>query len=351
MTWQASKVFSTDCQSYEFASPAHPSQRAKAQEGDFGGTPVTAKDIEPVAVAMQSSQGFRPETVGLILETISGWEVTSDRPFGSCTREELAAAALRNSVDDVEIAEILAAIDALILRGQDLEGEPLQHWEQERRPARLMTKPIVQIPDGTLRLLPWQSHGTWRVFQAYLGEGRSIWQAAGVPKALQDELAAFVHRRNLDLERDVAAELRKLTPHVKENIKKPKVLGLTSAEWANVGEIDAIAVDEATKTVWVAEAKDLFSPFSPSTVRRSYEKYFNSEDGYVKKLLKKTEMVRNNRIAVTASLGVDSSPEDWHVEPVMVTRRTEPAGFARSSPVPFCALGTLVQFILAKRSV
>lgn len=327
----------------------HAYKRAKAQGGEVVGTPLLPTDLEPVALAMQSALGFRPETVGLVLQTISAWEVTPERPFGVCTVEELIQVAHSNRVREDSAEEVRNAVTALILARTDLEGEPLEHWEQERRRARLMTKPIVEMPDGKLRVLPWQSYVTWRVFQGYLSEGRFVWPAAALSAGLQNALAAFIRERNRDLERDTGAEFRKLTPHVRENVKKPKVLGLTSGEWVNAGEIDALAVDEATKTVWVAETKDLFSPFSPSTMRRSYQKYFNSKNGYAGRLLKKTEMIRSNRIAVTASFGVDSSSGHWQVRPIMVTRRVEPAGFARSSPVSFCTLSTLEQFIRAAR--
>jgi hypothetical protein len=306
---------------------------------------VTPEDLEPVAVAMFEGEGFRPEGIGLVLLTISAWDVAPIKAIGTCSVDELVEAAYESGVREVSKEEIRSAIDALTLRASDLSGEVLQHWEQERRTARLMTKPIVEAPDGRLRILPWQSNATWRVFQGYLMEGRCMWPAAGLSARLQKALEAFRERRTRDLERLVAREFRNVTPLVAPNVKKPKVLGLTTAEWDNVGEIDCVAVDATTKIVWVAEAKDLFIPFSPSTTRRSYQKYFEGDKAYVPKLLKKAAMIERNLAKVLLSFKCDCPPEEWRVRPVMVTRRVEPAGFARTAMVPFCHVDGLLALI------
>jgi hypothetical protein len=306
---------------------------------------VTIKDLEPVAISMHEGEGFRPETVGLVLETISAWNVDPARAFATCSVDELIDACYHNRGREVERDEIRAAVAALSLNRADLDDEVLQHWEQERRKARLMTKPIVVGPDGRLRLLPWQANATWRVFQGYLAEGRCMWPAGGLSERFQKSLETFRDQRNRELERLVARKFKQVTPLVRANVKKAKVLGLTVDEWGNVGEIDCLAVDAPRRVVWVAEAKDLFMPFSPATMRRSYEKYFEPEKGYVTKLLKKTAMIERHLSKVLRAFECDALDGEWRVLPVMVTRRVEPSGFARVSAVPFCHVDQVVDFV------
>ena len=128
--------------------------------------------------------GFRPETIGMALATISAWKTDVTDPSPSSTIDQLVV----RCVDDhpgLSPVAALAAVKALILSRQGLASNPLEHWEQERRSVRLMTRPIVQLADGSLRLLPWQSDATWRVFLGYVAEGRCMWPVATLPTAVQ----------------------------------------------------------------------------------------------------------------------------------------------------------------------
>ena len=307
-------------------------------------SPIPQADLDAVASAMKAGQGYRPETVGLVLNTIAAWQVKSPDFIGRTTRNALIAACYEVKVGDLEEHEILAALDALTLCQTDLVAEPPQHWEQERRQVRLMTRPIIKAADETFRVLPWQSHATWKTFQAYLGEGRCMWPLASMSPHFQQALQVFREKRNRALEDDVAEQFRQVTQHVRVRIKKAKVLGLTRKIWGN-NEIDVIALEVARRILWVVEAKDLFVPFAPATLRRSYEKYFEPGKGYVEKLLTKATIVSRNRKEILRALGVEEDGTAWRVVPIMVTRRVEPGGFARAAPVRFCAIGDLVESV------
>ena len=307
-------------------------------------SPIPQADLDVVASAMKAGQGYRPETVGLVLNTIAAWQVTCPDLIGRTTRNTLITACNEVKIAGLDEREILAALDALTLCQTDLAAEPPQHWEQERRQVRLVTRPIVKAADETLRVLPWQSHATWKIFQAYLGEGRCMWPLVSMSPQFQQALQVFRQKRNRALEDDVAEQFRQVTQHVRVRVKKAKALGLTLKIWGN-NEIDVIALEMTRRILWVAEAKDLFIPFAPATLRRSYEKYFEPGKGYVEKLLAKAAIVGRNKKEILRALGVEEDCTAWRVVPIMVTRHVEPGGFARTAPVHFCAVGDLVESV------
>lgn len=317
-------------------------QRARSDEKTDTLSEVKTEALEPVSEAMLSGEGFRLETVGLVLETIGAWELTPGVAVVATTTEELSRICLESRARPTTPEEVGAAIRALTLDRERLTGaEQLEHWEQERRTFRLMTRPIVRAEDGSLRLLPWQSRMTWHLFQGYLAEGRCIWPNAGLSETLREALEQFRAERNRELERSVAEQFRHVTPLLKTNVKKPRVLGLTEL----YGEVDLVAVDQGRRIIWVVEAKDLFIPFSASALRSSYQKFFEKPN-YVGKLVKKVASIEAKPTAVAVALGAADPDGPRRVRPLMATRRIEPASFVReASPVPFCPVSELVDFV------
>jgi len=318
-------------------------KRAQARRKRQVGKKLAESDLKDVAAAMEREMGFRPETVGMVLATISAWKTDVANPSPSSTIDELVSKCV-NDHHDLSPGAAQTAVNALILNQKGLASSPIEHWEQERRSVRLMTRPIVQLADGSIRLLPWQSDASWRVFLGYLSEGRCMWPVATLPPSVQAALIAFREKRNRELEVETERQFLLLTPLVRRNVKKAKVLGLDPAKFH--GEIDAIAVDEQRGIIWVADAKDVFVTFSPATLRGSYQK-FHEDPNYVDKVRKKAESVRTDPVAVARALGAKVPDRTWDVRPLMVTRNVEPAAFATAGSIEFCTISELVAFASA----
>ena len=71
--------------------------------------------------------------------------------------------------------EALAAVEALILRGTALAAEGIQPWKGRARDHRLLTRPLVDLGDGTIMLLPWNTDLSGMVLFQYLREGLLPW--------------------------------------------------------------------------------------------------------------------------------------------------------------------------------
>ena len=237
--------------------------------------------------------------------------------------------------------EAETALDYLTLRSEKMAGQ-IEHWERERRPIRLMTRPFVRRSPNSLCVLPWQCEVSRGVLSGYLSQGRLIWLEGDPPPALKSALDDLREFRNKNLELESEAISLRITPFVKRNIKRAKSIGLNDQAWA--GEIDCIAIDDTRNIMVVIETKDVFLTFSPTTIARSIQR-FNGPDRYVDKLLKKVAAVSTDPIAVATALGVANPPRNWNVKPLMVTRHVEAAAFVRGQRVPFCTISELEQVL------
>jgi hypothetical protein len=179
-------------------------------------------------------------------------------------------------------------------------------------------------------------------YARYLFDGRLPWPPENMSDSLRLELGALRQQRNQRLEEQVEQLLRRANLKTRRRVKKAKVIGLGEGHLP-CGEIDVLAVDEVAHVVWVIEAKDPGEHFSPMQLHRSIQQ-FHGDGGYVGKLLKEADVVRQGLPAVLKTLECNPSGE-WRVEPVMVTRRQEVAAYAGVSKARFATVSTIVDTI------
>jgi hypothetical protein len=285
--------------------------------------------------AVQEAYGFSVETLFSVLLALSEYRVTEEQPVARVplrvVQDYLVGRLLAAKND-----EISAALDVLILDAGRLRQETKAHWEVERRLYRLMTHPIVVLPDSDeLVIMPWVIGNTAGVFWRYLADGRLPWPRTQLPEKVNDALKAYRSQRTAALEDDIIATAKKLSLKARKNVKKPKSIGLSRLS----GEIDALVLDEQHGVLWVVEAKDLEEAFSAPQIASRTRKFFKN-GGHIDKLCKKTEEVRLNPVAVAAALGA-SRVEQLDVRCLMVTRRPILAAFSHDTRVPFTTIDEL----------
>jgi len=280
--------------------------------------------------ALLSTLKFGMDDLLDTLDAVTGWEVTDHQPIAATSLEEIVAAAV--SVRDGDPSRMRAAAEFLLLTNEALGAEDLEHWELDRRAVRLATRPLVALNDRVITA-PWTAAASRKVLTNHLSDGRLPWPFASLPNAVRSALESYRSQRNIALERKVLEVLERLGHLTLGNIKKPKVLGLTSLP----GEIDALCVDEGRRRIWVLEVKDPVMALSPHQVRNNVES-FHERGAYVDKLLKKVEAIGANAPRVAKSLGAATPEGGWDVQGLMVTRRVEPAAYHRNPRVPFCTV-------------
>ncbi|WP_173160522.1 hypothetical protein [Phytohabitans suffuscus] len=317
----------------------HDADEAADQHNADGQTRSLA-DIDPTLAgiddAMRTDLGC---TVHAILATcvlLTQWPVTDDRPIATVSTQDLVQQIAGEF--DIDTSEAAAAVEALSLRGANLAAEGVQPWKGRARDHRLMTRPVIQLGDGTVMLLPWNADMTGEVLTQYVFDGLLPWaprRLEGLPH-VRRALDQVRLRRTRVLEDETHRRLQTLGLRVQSRVKPhdAHVLGLGSLP----GEIDHVAAHPNDDILWVIDDKDLAEVYTPAEIARSVAN-FHGPRGEINKLLGKVAAVAADVPAVMAALRMDTRPRT--VKGLFVTRTPAAAAFVAPSAVPFVVLENL----------
>lgn len=285
--------------------------------------------------ALKGAFGTGTNGITAILGTAINWSGYDDSVKVAQAEEVIA---LAQSWSGLDITEVTAAFELLVIDGKLLRSEPFRFWEQQRRKQRLATQPLMRLTSGQILIMPRMIQHTQSIFAAYLLDGLLPWSPARVPAVVRDAFIRYRQTVNKQLQREAVAAIIKLGLSYKEKVEPSHVapLGIALS-----GEVDLLVADSERHRLWVCEVKDQSPGSSPSTIAIRIEKFL-APDGYVDRLTAKVREIRSSVGAALAFIGltVDSSP-NWEIVPLMITRRVEPAAFARSMPLKFTTIDQL----------
>ena len=303
-------------------------------------------DLLEVDQELKASLGFGLDAPRDVLSMALGWEVSSSTYIAHVSADAF--------LDRLTPQSILAsrdeharALEWLTLRRSDLLDEAhdsgIEHWELERRAARVTTRPFVEGANG-IYVLPWTAQFTARIFRNYLTEGRLPWPDRVLPDNVSRALDRYRQKVGRAFEDECVKVLSDPRLIVRRSIKPSKAhrYGIDKL----YGEIDVLCIDPQTSRIWIIEAKDLATPFSTRTLRHHIDK-FTTDGGFVDKLLQKVDDVRRNSADVATHLGADSAARPWTVIGLMVTVNPEPAAFVQDLGVPICTIAQLADVVLS----
>jgi hypothetical protein len=290
---------------------------------------------------MRGECGHGWDAINAVLGTALSWTQGGDGVV-VLGRAELRDAA--QTWSSVSVRELEAALERLTLDADVIAGEGVRFWEQDRRPQRLLTNPLV-ASGGDLIVMPRQIEATQAVYARYLSEGRLPWPHSEIPPRVRDAFNSYRQLVNHDLER-VAAEIaaEQQLPH-KANIdeKEAAKFGLHLP-----GEVDLLIADSARSRLWVCEVKDLMARFSPGTLTSSITKFLDRED-HIAKLLARVKAVGESPKATARLLEAPGGSKPWRVLPLMITRNVEIAAFLENVPVTFTVVADLASTLRSAR--
>lgn len=296
--------------------------------------------LAPIDEVMRSQLGFGVDAAVGILNVATQWEVTAATPAARVPRGAVIAQCVEAAIG-ATTAEYEAALDWMTLRGDDLAQEPIPHWETERRAKRLTTSPFV-ADEEHVWVLPWSAGSALQIFANYLSDGRLPWPNRALPKPLVQALDQYRQTQNRRLEQDCVTALQEADFIVRGSVKpeKRRHYGIENLR----GEIDALCIDERRSRIWVIEAKDPYTPFSPYQIRR-FVNDFIAPKKYVDKLLGKVSDISSNATSIAEALKIPDPSRSWEVVGLMLTRHPEPAAFVAEPQVPFCTIDNLVAVV------
>ena len=301
-------------------------------------------DLVEVEQELKSTLGFGLDALRGVLSMACEWEVSSSIHIAHVSAEAfldrltpLSALASRD--------EHARALEWLTLRRtgllDDARESRIEHWELERRAARVTTRPFIEGANG-IYVLPWTAQLTARILRRYLTEGRLPWPDRVLPDNVSRALDRYRQKIGKAFEDECVRVLSGLGLVVRRGIKPPKAHRHGIDEL--YGEIDVLCVDPQTSRIWVIEAKDLATPFSSRSLRHHIDR-FTAEGAFIDKLKRKVNDVRRNAVDVAAHLGADSPKRPWTVIGLIVTVNVEPAAYVQDVGVPICTIAQLADVV------
>lgn len=278
---------------------------------------------------LTADRGAGMNGVTAVLGVAADWE-TSDDGIAVVAVADLITAAV--SWSGLPEDQIRAALDTLTLTADLLPAmRNREYLDVERREYRLPLRPLPVV-DQHVWILPWAVHTTQHLHAVYLDSGRLPYPAAAVSERTTN--AVIEHRKaaNLELEHEVRAILSALRlPHrFQFSQGELKKAGIPNP----VGEIDLLIADAGSQRLWLCEIKDPIAAFSPATMRAHVGRFVRARNGYLVKLLKKADQIRQHPHEAAAACGVLENV-DWRVIPLMITRLVEPTAYTDNPQVAF----------------
>ncbi len=297
-------------------------------------------DYKALENAMLKAYGAGIAALSKSLIELQSWPVSSGEPIAAATPQELVHY-VAEIWPEIATDELKAAIGLLTLSGADLRSEPMEHWKQESRRFRVTTRPLLQDWNGRIWVLPWRIGESHRIFVNYFLDHRLPWPETSLPSSVRRALSKIRTARNHALEDEVGRIAQEASLPARIRIAK-----LPRDDHSSYGrlpfEIDAVIAEPSRRRLWVVEAKDLYAVFSARQMRDTVDEFLGE---FTEKVERKVAYCRNELPRVLHLLGIDSDSTEWQVRPIIVTRRLEPAAFARDRRVPIIPIWRLVTFL------
>lgn len=330
------------------AVPIGSSEAHLPEPDDSQPQPLTDEvpDLVEVDQELKATLGFGLDALRGVLSMACEWEVSSSTYIAHVSAEAfldtltpLSALASRD--------EHARALEWLTLRKtgllEDAHDTSIEHWELERRAARVTTRPFIEGANGCY-VLPWTAQFTLRILRNYLIEGRLPWPDRVLPDSVCRALDRYRQKVGKAFEDECVRVLSDTRLIVRRSIKPSKAHRYGIDEL--YGEIDVLCIDPQTSRIWVIEAKDLATPFSSRSLRHHISR-FTDEGRFIDKLMKKVTDVHRNAADVATHLEADSPTRPWTVIGLIVTVNPEPAAYVQDVEVPICTIAQLADVVLS----
>ena len=132
--------------------------------------------------------------------------------------------------------------------------------------------------------------------------------------------------------------------------QRPTLTPALAPDGADLGDIDAIALDPASRTIIVAEAKDFELARTPAELANEAEHLLAGDKSAVSRLSRRATWVQSHLSLVLRHFGVGVNATGWRVLPVVVTSRRLVSPRVLEASVPVRARADLSMWVSQQRS-
>jgi hypothetical protein len=160
---------------------------------------------------------------------------------------------------------------------------------------------------------------------------------------MRQVLGEIIHQRGEDFN-DLVAEIFEKQEHriVRRRVKKVGSLRITGDK-GDLGDIDVLVADLVSRTLMVAECKDLAVARTPFEMAREMDNLFRGQGerpSIVERHQKRSDWVKNHVPQILEWLKLDSK-QIWQVEPVLIVDQELMSVYLQTSPIPVVSLEEL----------
>jgi len=288
--------------------------------GETAPTP-TAPMRSQVDEAMTAEFGF---TLTQAVDGLRELAIVTDAGPGLRVRESGHVRAQLTDRLGWDPAVVEAFLDRLTLRPRAefmSPGPDVYPWRYNRD-LSYIRRPLIEVtgPAGELVLM-WGARRAWsaaRYWTEVVYTGRLKADARAMVKLMgsirQDQNRAF--------ERQVAADLHQSgMPITASGAKKIEGRRLLSRDGDDLGDIDAIALDPASKLIIVAEAKDFELARTPAELANERKDLLTGDKSAAYKLGRRADWIRNHLAVTLRHFNAGTDNGGWRVLPVIITSR------------------------------
>jgi hypothetical protein len=218
------------------------------------------------------------------------------------------------------------------------------------RDLSYIRRPVIEVlgPGGE-PLLMWGARRTWFAAR-YWAEVIFTGRLKASSPAMTRLMGTIRQDQNKAFEREVAAVLRQSGMPVTASAVKQVNGRRLLTDGADLGDIDAVAIDPASKIIIVAEAKDFELARTPAELANEAEDLLTGDKSAVYKLGRRAEWVRRNLSPVLRHFGAGSDTAGWRVLPVIVTSRNLLSPRVLQAGIPVLTIADLSPWVRRERT-
>ena len=325
------------------------------------GTPPAGKDDgQPTtdeATRARVDRAMRAEFGFTLTQVIAGLSelaaLSSARGPGPCTEPVVQVRTRLQNLPGWDEATAGAFLDKLTLRPRPefmSPGPDVYPWRYNRD-LSYIRRPLIEITSHAVEpSLMWGSRRTWfaaRYWTELIFTGR----LKGTAPTMKTLLGTIRQDQNKAFEREVEAILGQSgMPITGTAVKRISGHRLVSAAGADLGDIDAIALDPASKTIIVAEAKDFELARTPAELANEAQDLLTGDKSAASKLGRRAAWVQSHLALALRHFGAGENPAGWQVLPVIVTSRNLLSPRVLQADVPVVARADLPSWVGQQRT-
>lgn len=263
-------------------------------------------------------------------------------PLCKENREALVLMVCSNTIDNIDSAQVNKIIDFISLDFTTYEcNEDIMTTKMLRRKERINLCPLIQIEKDNFLYGKQMSLCSMHLWVNNLS-------SADFPYYLDDKdnisiLLAKLHKE-LDRKLEIAAESKMKAilgaNNVEATIDNFRRISAKFPSKPSCGEIDILAVNPDTTTIFVLDAKNVKKKILPADIRREIRKFTE----YTEKLISKAQFIEENMEEILLYFKADIGKE-WRIKTAFVVDYNYPAAYIKDNKVDFVMMDEIEKYV------